>query len=75
MIKYNPKYFCDVCGSEVKRFAEPTMTEKGMVPCVKITEYYGEDNFKTLDMCQNCNDRILNQIKLIKKEHRKEGLV
>jgi DNA-directed RNA polymerase subunit RPC12/RpoP len=72
MIKQINRYFCDVCGREVTRFAEPTMTEKGMVPCVKITEYYCEEVQETLDMCKNCNDRILTQIKLIKKEHRKD---
>ena len=66
MIITKSKYYCDICKKEVERFAEP----KKSIPCLKIREYQNEDNFKTLDICQNCNDRLYNYIKGANKNGR-----
>ena len=60
---------CDICKSKVKDYAMPI---DGKIAIRKLEILYRNENIYHQHLCQNCSDRIISYIKLIKRESRRE---
>ena len=60
---------CDICKSETQDYAMP-IYGKSAIRNIKVL--YRNENTYDINLCQNCSDRLMNYIKLIKRESRRE---
>ena len=60
---------CDICQSKVQDYAMP-IYGKSAIRNIKVL--YRNENTYDINLCQDCSDRLMNYIKLIKRESRRE---
>lgn len=60
-------YICDICQSEVEDFARPEYRKPAIREIKKLER---NEIIQHLDICQNCSERLLKYLEMIKREQR-----